>query len=384
MSRVGTSMKRSLAVIVILLFSACAPIKREFHADYLQSKWATERASEKRAAQTEPLKLQLEALPTNPLPAACTKFGQSERFIDSKARSASGGRIFLLVLAPYILPIALAHGDLSVICYYSDEPTEKILGTALTHDLALQGHKIVKTGGDATLRYQLEPAEKDKVFFNLTVLDHNGTEVFNNRYSLGDVDGSSNGLMTYSLHRSISTLLATLERDPLLAQTLKAIANERFPPNRFDTRSRNVGILPIPSGSPTGVAVYPFAAKGGTDAALAEGLSSLFTTKVAQGTCIRIVAEDVIRDLARQQGLEQSCGTEACQIDLAQQAKADVLVRGDVARIGSSYVLTAIAVDLRSKQTVFSNSVRSTANEDELIEKADNLAQLFAEQVSCR
>ena len=137
----------------------------------------------------------------------------------------------------------------------------------------------------------------------------------------------------------------------------------------------------VATGTPRGVAVYPFAAKGGADGALAEGLTAVFTGKLAASPCVRIVAEDIIRDLARQQGLEQACGTEECQIDLASQAKADVLIRGDLARVGETYVLTAIAVDLASKQTLLSESAR--ASEQELLDRAESLGVSVGGAFSC-
>lgn len=136
-----------------------------------------------------------------------------------------------------------------------------------------------------------------------------------------------------------------------------------------------------PSSAPRGVAIYPFAAKGGADGAIAEGLTSVFAGKLAANPCVRLVAEDIIRDLARQQGLEQACGTESCQIDLAEQARADVLVRGDLARVGETYVLTAIAVDLASKQTLLSESART--GRPGLVDEAEALGARVGASLAC-
>lgn len=135
------------------------------------------------------------------------------------------------------------------------------------------------------------------------------------------------------------------------------------------------------SGTPRGIAVYPFSAKGNVDGALAEGLTSVFTSKLAASPCVRIVAEDIIRDLARQQGLEQSCGTESCQIDLASQAKADVLIRGDLVQVGETYVLTTIAVDLATKKTLLSDNVRSA--EAALLDQTETLGAKVAGGFAC-
>ncbi|MCB0219126.1 MAG: ankyrin repeat domain-containing protein [Chrysiogenetes bacterium] len=141
-------------------------------------------------------------------------------------------------------------------------------------------------------------------------------------------------------------------------------------------------VLAMPaSGRPRGVAVYPFSAKGKVDGALAEGLTSVFMSKLAGSPCVRIVAEDIIRDLARQQGLEQSCGTESCQIDLASQAKADVLIRGDLVQVGETYVLTTIVVDLASKKTLLSDNVRSV--ETELLDQTEMLGTKVAQEFVC-
>lgn len=129
-----------------------------------------------------------------------------------------------------------------------------------------------------------------------------------------------------------------------------------------------------------GVAVYPFGAKGGASAAMAEGLTALFINQVANVDGVRVVAEDIIEDLARQLGLEQACGTESCQIDLAKQVKADYLVRGDLTKVGQSYFLTALVVHIESNETVFSQKIE--ASEVELVDQttvlADKVAGFFA------
>lgn len=135
------------------------------------------------------------------------------------------------------------------------------------------------------------------------------------------------------------------------------------------------------AGDLRGVAVYPFAAKGGADGALAEGLTAVFTNELASAQCVRIVAEDIVRDLAKQQGLEQSCGTETCQIDLARQAKADYLVRGDLAKVGDTYVLATIVVELASKRTL--QSPRVTGRETELLLSVARLGRTVADGFEC-
>ncbi|MEW6778040.1 MAG: SUMF1/EgtB/PvdO family nonheme iron enzyme [Bdellovibrionota bacterium] len=134
--------------------------------------------------------------------------------------------------------------------------------------------------------------------------------------------------------------------------------------------------FPLRAEGPQGVAVYPFAAKGGADGATAEALSSLFSLKLQEASGVRIVAEDVIKDLARQQALEQQCGTEACQIDLAKQVHAQKLVRGELLKVGGAYYVTALVLDLSSKKTLFTDKV--TGAEGELPQLAENLGERVA------
>lgn len=131
-----------------------------------------------------------------------------------------------------------------------------------------------------------------------------------------------------------------------------------------------------------GVAVYPFTAKGGADAAMAEGLTALFQQELAGAPCVRIVAEDVVRDLARQQGLEQSCGTEACQIDLAAQASADFLVRGELAKVGGSFALTGYVIELESKRTAATERV-IVSGSDALLQGSLDLAAKLQPALGC-
>lgn len=129
-----------------------------------------------------------------------------------------------------------------------------------------------------------------------------------------------------------------------------------------------------------GVAVYPFGAKGGASPAVAEGLTALFINEIANVDGVRVVAEDIIEDLARQLGLEQACGTASCQIDLAKQVQAEYLVRGDLTQVGQSYFLTALVIKIESNETVFSEKIEAT--EVELVEQtgvlADKVAGFFA------
>lgn len=139
---------------------------------------------------------------------------------------------------------------------------------------------------------------------------------------------------------------------------------------------------PVTVSGMKGVAVYPFGAKGGASGSLAEGLTSLFANELAGTRCLRIVAEDIIEDLARQQALEQQCGTEECQVDLARQAKANLLVRGDLVRLGEDHILTAQVIDLESSQTVFRERA-SASGKDELVEATLVLARRIQSQFVC-
>lgn len=129
-----------------------------------------------------------------------------------------------------------------------------------------------------------------------------------------------------------------------------------------------------------GVAVAPFTAQG-AEGALAEGLTSVMRTEVASTSCVRLVAEGVIEDLARQLGLEQQCGAENCQIDLAKMVKADLLVRGDLARVDGRYLITGMLIELGEGRTLASEKV--WAEQDALVQKTETLARRIAGQIEC-
>lgn len=141
--------------------------------------------------------------------------------------------------------------------------------------------------------------------------------------------------------------------------------------------------MKLGSGTPQGVAIYPFRASGGAEESFAEAITSLFGTSLSgQSKCVRIVGEDVIEDLAKQMALEQQCGTESCQIDLASAAKADFMVRGDLTKLGRKYYLTATLIDLVTKETLGTNKVES--NESQIAEKADQLAGAMSGTIGCK
>ncbi|MCB0220899.1 MAG: hypothetical protein KDH09_14465 [Chrysiogenetes bacterium] len=141
--------------------------------------------------------------------------------------------------------------------------------------------------------------------------------------------------------------------------------------------------MKLGSGTPQGVAIYPFRASGGAEEAFAEAITSLFGTSLSgQSKCVRIVGEDVIEDLAKQMALEQQCGTESCQIDLASAAKAEFMIRGDLTKLNKKYYLTATLIDLATKETLGSNKVESS--EAQIAEKADQLASAISGTIGCK
>ncbi|MCB0220842.1 MAG: hypothetical protein KDH09_14165, partial [Chrysiogenetes bacterium] len=192
--------------------------------------------------------------------------------------------------------------------------------------------------------------------------------------SLGSLEEHTKATLV-TLTRQVKDELST-GRETLVARA-EEVRERRKPP----VQVARPAIPALPEGALRGVAVYPFAARGGAQDATAEALGGLFQKEIAGVPCTRIVAEDIIEDLARQQGLEQQCGNETCQIDLASQAQADLLVRGELLKVGETYVLTALMIDLASRQTVFSGDVQS--GEGELIAKTRELAARASEVLGC-
>ncbi len=122
-----------------------------------------------------------------------------------------------------------------------------------------------------------------------------------------------------------------------------------------------------------GVAVYPFAGKGGADPSLAEAVSGLFANSISTGNGLRLVGSEIIADLAKQAGMEAACGSQTCQVDLAAQAKADFLVRGDLLRLQEDYFITTQVIDLHTKETIFADRIKTT--KDQIVEQTEALAQ---------
>ncbi len=133
---------------------------------------------------------------------------------------------------------------------------------------------------------------------------------------------------------------------------------------------------PLRAEEPLGIAVFPFGVRGGAAAGLAEALTGLFNLQIQEAAGVRLIDEDLIRDLARQAALEQQCGNESCQIDLARQVRADVLIRGELLKIGEKYFLTAALVDLKTKSTSYTDKVQGP--EGALPSLAEELARRVA------
>ncbi len=165
-------------------------------------------------------------------------------------------------------------------------------------------------------------------------------------------------------------------------QIAAALTNRANSIGSSQNRSISKGGKPGSTGRLRGVAVYPFAAKGGVDPSLAEAVSGLFSNYIAASNGLRLVGEEVITALAKQVGLEQSCGSESCQVDLAAQAKADYLVRGDLLRIQEDYYLTTQVIDLVSKETVFADRIKT--NKVQIVDQTDNLAQKVRDSLAQR
>ncbi|MCB0219655.1 MAG: hypothetical protein KDH09_08180, partial [Chrysiogenetes bacterium] len=130
-----------------------------------------------------------------------------------------------------------------------------------------------------------------------------------------------------------------------------------------------------------GVAAPSFSARGEIDGALAEGLSAVFETTLAENPCIRIVAEDMIQQLAAQMGLEQACGTEQCQIDIAKYAQASFLTRGIIASVGNEYLLSATLIDLSNQRTVATE--KRLVSRDALIAETEIAASAISASLKC-
>ena len=130
-----------------------------------------------------------------------------------------------------------------------------------------------------------------------------------------------------------------------------------------------------------GVAVPSFSARGNIDGAFAEGLSAVFETTLADNPCIRIVAEDVIQQLAAQMGLEQACGTEECQIDIAKHAQASFLARGIIANVGDETLVSASLINLTNRNTVTSEKILT--GKDNLVPSIETLGRRISAKITC-
>ncbi|MCB0218199.1 MAG: hypothetical protein KDH09_00770, partial [Chrysiogenetes bacterium] len=130
------------------------------------------------------------------------------------------------------------------------------------------------------------------------------------------------------------------------------------------------------------VLVHPFIAVTSADADIAAQLTDLFGQNAKKASCARLVPGEAISDAARRMGMSQGCVAEACQINVAREVQADVLVRGELTRAGAVYVFSIVVSDLSTGRVLLSDRVLS--EKADLIRKAQSLAARVGDVIPCR
>lgn len=130
------------------------------------------------------------------------------------------------------------------------------------------------------------------------------------------------------------------------------------------------------------ILVNPIVAAGGADAALAAKLTAMFSTSAGKASCAKVVANELITDALKRMGMSGGCEAEACQMNVAREVKADVLVRGELTRAGAVHIFSVVVSDLATGRVLLSDKI--LAAESDLLKKAENLAGRVSDVIPCR
>ncbi len=129
------------------------------------------------------------------------------------------------------------------------------------------------------------------------------------------------------------------------------------------------------------VAAYPFSGQGGTEESVLEMVSRTFADDITKVQCMRVVPTETLMQVAKVLDLKDRCINETCQIDLARNARVDVLVRGVVSKVSGSYMVSTTVIDTTTRRILYSD--KSSATEKTLASEAEKLSRRIRSFVIC-
>jgi len=117
----------------------------------------------------------------------------------------------------------------------------------------------------------------------------------------------------------------------------------------------------------TSIAIYPIKAAG-AEASLAQALTSLLSTQLTPSPKLRVIEEAMLKTVMERQGLNASdaCDDTTCQVQIGKLIQAQKIITGDIAKLGSKYVLSLKLIDIQTGALEFTTQDKCACPEDEL------------------
>ena len=114
------------------------------------------------------------------------------------------------------------------------------------------------------------------------------------------------------------------------------------------------------------VAIYPIKSVG-ADSAIAGAMTALLTSRLAASPKLNVIDEATLKTVMEQVG--DACDKTSCQVDqveIGKLLKAQKIITGELAKIGSKYILSLKVVDIQTGAVEFTAQDQCECPEDQL------------------
>ncbi|MBI9104602.1 MAG: hypothetical protein JEY99_19455 [Spirochaetales bacterium] len=130
--------------------------------------------------------------------------------------------------------------------------------------------------------------------------------------------------------------------------------------------------LPLSAQERSRVAIIPFTAVEAPESE-ARVVSSLFETAMVKTDVYNVIEQNQIKEILEAQAFSLSgCTDDSCAVEVGQLLAAELIILGELSRVGSRYIATAKVIDVALGKNVNADSV-SAGSIEEMTESAVNL-----------
>jgi TolB-like protein len=122
-----------------------------------------------------------------------------------------------------------------------------------------------------------------------------------------------------------------------------------------------------PPPAKTSIAVYPIK-PAGAEASLATALTALLGTELTASPKLRVIQESMLKEVMERQAMNISdaCDDTVCQVAIGKLVQAQKIVTGNLAKLGSKFILSLQLVDVADGTSDFSTKDLCECSEDQL------------------